>query len=337
MNAYLKSVVWLLSVLWVCPAFGGNPGTVHISGAVNNPLSLNVKQLALFESTAVQLNEITSDKKYHGAFVYRGVSLKTLLDAAGIEKKNTDFKKPVDLAVVVKTASGKQIALSWGEIYFKNPQQVVVAYAAVPIFPRKGMDHFADQKAYHEMIAILNRKIDFPKLVITGDIYTDRCLEAVTNIMVHDLRPNVPGEKSPSPFSAKFSVSGAVAVSKTYEKLPGHSPVEFFYSVLGEGRGYHGTHSFSGIPLRNLIQASSPNLDMNTVFLISAPDGYRSLISCGELVLSPYEDRIILADTRDGNPITQNGYFMLVLRDDLMADRMVKAVRKIDVIRLNAP
>ena len=76
------------------------------------------------------------------------------------------------------------------------------------------------------------------------------------------------------------------------------------------------------------------NPDINTVFLISAPDGYRSLISYGEFILAPYGSNILIADRADNQPLKENGKFIALLPDDLSADRWVKAVEKIDVIRL---
>jgi hypothetical protein len=337
MDRIIKTATLFMAVFFICPALAQPPMKLTVSGAVTNAFSLECRQLALFNTIKVQSNEITSNKEYNGAFVYSGVSLQTLLDAAKIEKKDTDFNKGVDLAVLVKNADGKQIALSWGEIYYKNPQHVMIAISAEPIFPRKGIDHFEDPAAYHAMIGTLNRKIDFPKLVVTGDFHSDRCMEKITDIIVHDLRPRVPGEKSPHPYSEKFSVTGDESDSRTYEKLPELSPrVGFSFHVLGEGRGFHGTHTFSGIPLREIIQVASPSPGLNSVFLVSAPDAYRALVSYGELFLSTYGERIILADQSDGAPIKKDGKFILVLPDDLMADRMVKAVCKIEAINLGA-
>ncbi len=74
--------------------------------------------------------------------------------------------------------------------------------------------------------------------------------------------------------------------------------------------------------------------DLNLAVVISAPDGYRSLISMGELLLNPLGRRIIIADRKEGKPIQADGKFKLVIPDDLSADRWVKAVSRIEVINL---
>jgi hypothetical protein len=324
-----------LFLLWFnSPLYAETAPALNISGSVNNPASISIKNLENFQTLDVQLNEITSNQEYHGTFIYHGVSLKTLLTLADIEKKDTDFNKPVDLAVMVKNQAGESVALSWGEIFFKNPGNVVIATSADPVLPHKGIDHFKDKQAYHKMMEILNRKIGFPKLVIPSDFHTDRCLEQVTDIIIQDLRPHVPGEKSPTPHSETFSISGPGIHPETFAQLPEHTPVEISCHIVGEGRGYHGTHAFGGMALKELIRAPKPEMNLNTVFLISAPDAYRALVSYGELFLSPYGNRILVADHSNGKKIKEDGKFILVLPDDLMADRMVKAVCKIEAIPL---
>ena len=54
----------------------------------------------------------------------------------------------------------------------------------------------------------------------------------------------------------------------------------------------------------------------------------------GELLLAPYGRNIIIADRADDKPLEKNGKFIAVLPDDLSADRWVKAVEKIEVIKL---
>jgi hypothetical protein len=335
MKNFITTIAVLLSLAFSFSVYAEPARTLTISGAVNNPLTLHVKDLDQFKPVDVQLNEITSQKDYNGAFVFHGAALKTLLDVADIEKKDTVFKKPVDLAVVIKNQAGEQIALSWGEIYYKNPHNIVIATSADPIFPHKGVDHFSDPDAYHQMIRTLNRQIGFPKLVITSDFYTDRCIENITEIIVVDLRPDVLDKNTSSLYAEKFQVTGAVKNPLTVEKLGNQAlRISIRTHVLGEGRGYHGTRNFSGVPLKTFFDASSLQLGLNTVFLLSAPDAYSVLLSYGELFLNPHGARIIVADTCSDAPIEKNGKFILVLPDDLMADRELKAIRKIEIINI---
>jgi hypothetical protein len=105
--------------------------------------------------------------------------------------------------------------------------------------------------------------------------------------------------------------------------------------IVGEGRGYHGTHWIGGAAFRKLIEPYKAGFTLNTVFIVSSPDAYRTLISYGELYLNPHGDRIMIADQVDDKPIDENGRFILNFPDDLMADREVKAVGKIEILNLD--
>ena len=72
---------------------------------------------------------------------------------------------------------------------------------------------------------------------------------------------------------------------------------------------------------------------LDRVFLLSAPDGYRSIISSGELFLTLSGDRILISD-KDDKESKKGGLFNLILPDDLMADRWVYAVDRIEAIAI---
>ncbi len=83
---------------------------ICVGGAVANPMCLKFEDLALMEPAVVRQGEVTTDKKFHGTFVFKGVPLKTLLTLARIKKdKDAPFNKEVDLAVVLRSKSGQQV------------------------------------------------------------------------------------------------------------------------------------------------------------------------------------------------------------------------------------
>jgi hypothetical protein len=316
---------------WLCAKATGE---VNITGAVRSPLEITISSLETLSASEVHLNDIVKDGKFNGVFEFRGVPLRDLLDFAGVEKTETDFRKPIDLAILVRNKAGKMVTLSWGEVFYRNKEEIILATSAKPVFPEKGIDHFESKDEYHQMIQTLNRTVDFPRLIVRSDFYTDRSIEGVTEIEVYDLRPDVPGKKSPHPYSEDFVVNGSVMKPYTMDRFDESSLKEIRAHIVGEGRGYHGTHDLRGLSLKGLIMAAQPNLNLNTVFLVSAPDAYRSLLSYGELFLNPHSDRIQVTSERDGKPIKENGKFIMILPDDLFADREVKAVRRIEVISL---
>ena len=319
-------------LLTFCPAWAERSPALNITGLVKQPVNLSLEDLRQYQSVEVQLNEVLEDGGYRGAFVFRGVPLKTLLEIASIQKEETDFKKHVDLAIVVKNREGKQVVLSWGEVFYKNPGRIIVGLSARPIMPHKDCRKCHSPETFKPRLDQLYRRIGFPKLVVAGDEYADRSLENITSIQVLDLKPGMPAKKLKTLFSPEFIVTGAVNKPITISELSAYPREAVKARHLGEGKGYHGIDLMEGVPFRSVLNKAGIAPDLNTVFLVSAPDGYRSLFSYGEVFLDPAGERMLVADRKNDQPIKKDGKFFFVPPDDLMADRDVKAVEKIEVI-----
>jgi len=303
-----------------------------ITGEVGQAVSLSAKDLNRFECSEVRLNEVSRDGRYHGAFTYRGPALRSLLEFAGIKKKNPDFNKDLDLAIVVKDKKGQKIVLSWGEIFYRNPSNVIIAFEACPIIPHHEKDKIP--KKFHPWLEQLERKVGFPKLVLASDFYSDRSLEGIASIEVVDLHPKVPQQKQKGLFAPQFTVSGYGVKSMTFDALPAIDRTVTLFKEVGDGQGYHGLKLFEGVSLVQLLEEAGIQRDLDSAIIISAPDGYRTLLSYGELFMSPAGKNIIIGDMMAGEKVKKRGRFFLVTSDDLSADRHVKSVQKIEVISL---
>ncbi|MCF8068479.1 MAG: hypothetical protein K9L30_07840 [Desulfobacterales bacterium] len=309
--------------------------TLKIHGSVAHELTLTRSNLENYQQATVHLNEVLIDGRFRGVFELRGVPLKALLESAVIQKTDTDFNKPVDLVVMLRSSSGQYVTLSWGEIFYRNPGDIIIATSGVPIIPHKGIHHFSDPDEYRTMIKVLHREIDYPKLVIGSDFYADRALEDIADIEIIDLKANIPGEKSSKVRSDWFRVNGKVSKELLVHDLSIFSRQEITTHIVGEGRGYHGSHHFEGAPFKEVLLKAEPSINMNTVFLVSAPDAYRSAVSYGELFLKQPDDRTIIADLKNGTAIENGGRFILVIPDDVMADREVQAICRIEVFDMD--
>jgi DMSO/TMAO reductase YedYZ molybdopterin-dependent catalytic subunit len=307
---------------------------ISITGLVRQPIHISMDDLSRFEAVNARLNEITRDKNYHGAFNYHGIPLRTLLELASVQKEETDFPKQIDLSVVVRSGDGRQTVLSWGEIFYRNPAEIIIAFSAIPIIPHKTCQDCHKPAFYQKWLSLLKRELHFPKLVVTDDFYTDRSIEGITNIEVVDLHPRMEAKKLSRLFSPGFTITGSVKKGLGLENISAYPHREVSAKQIGDGKGYHGLKEFEGVSLETLLDKAGVEPDLNTVFLISAPDGYRSLISYGELFLNPEGRNIIIADRVDNQPITKVGKFVLIIPNDLSSDRWVKAVSKIEVIKL---
>jgi precorrin-4 methylase len=324
-------IICLLSLLVVKSWAGASP-TISITGAVRQPLNLTMEDLQKLETVTVRLNEVTLDRQYHGAFYFRGVPLKTLLELAAVQKEESSFSKQIDLAIVVRNQEGKQAVLSWGEVFYGNPSEVVLAFSSTPIMPHHDCNKCHKPEVYQKSLDVLLRAVRYPKLVVADDFYTDRCLEDVTDIEVVDLHLKMENKKMEKLFSPAFTVTGEVKKKLAVSRLDSYPRVEVAAKTIGEGIGYHGLESYSGVLLSEILNKAGVVLDVDQSIVVSAPDGYRALISSGEVFLSARGKGIMVADKMAGKPLAKDGKFKLLLANDLAADRWVKAVNNIEVV-----
>jgi hypothetical protein len=338
-NRLITCLLFFSVFLFPYVIFAETQSTIIISGEVKQTLSIAIDMLDVFQTVTVQLNEVMKDKTYNGAFFYRGVALRTLLDTAIIEKKSKSSSKGIDLAIKITNKEGKSVVLSWGEVYYRNSGDIIIATSATPIKPHKScaICH-TDEKYYKPFLDVLDRKVELPKLVVGADGYAERSIEGVTSIEVID-PPHVEIKKSANSsseklFSPSFAITGLVKKEMTLADLSKYPRKELRMIHMGEGKGFHGIGDYSGPTLKTLIEEAGINNDLAMVFIVTAPDGYRSLFSYGELFLNRGDDSIIMADKINGKAIDADGKFFLVPCDDIMSDRDVKSVEKIEVLSL---
>ncbi|MDL1988158.1 MAG: hypothetical protein LWX08_11005 [Deltaproteobacteria bacterium] len=334
MKKYFLSV-FLIVTFFTGYVFADSKDSLSLYGLVKNPLNISMQDLTKFQSTQVQMNEVTNDGEFRGVFHYRGVPLRTLIELACIKKNKKEFSKSVDLAIAVRNKKGAQIILSWGEVFYRNPGEILIATAAVPIMPHKDCKGCHSLEFYKPLIDQLHRNICFPKLVVAGDSFADRSLEEITDIEVIDITPIINVKKEPKLFSKQFRITGYGIKPLSLSDISQYPRKNMRLKKIGEGKGYHGILQASGASLKQILENAGIKPDLNTVFIVSAPDGYRSLLSYGEVFLNPLGDRIIIADRIDGQSIDSGGKFILLISKDLMADRWVKSIEKIEVISIS--
>jgi precorrin-4 methylase len=325
-------VTLFLIFVSVASSWGGSSPAISITGSVRQPLNLTIEDLGALQAVTVRLNEVTMDEEYNGVFYFRGVPLRTLLELAAIQKEETPFSKQIDLAIVVRNKAGKQVVLSWGEVFYRNPAEVILAFSSKPHIPHHDCNRCHGPEVFQKRLDVLSRPVGFPKLVIADDFYTDRCLENVTNIEVFDLHLQMEMKKMKTLFSPSFTVTGDVKKPATITDLTPYQRVEALAKIVGDGIGYHGLASYGGVLLSELLTKAGVKPDVTQGFVVSAPDGYRTLLSSGEVFLSTQGRSILISDQIADEPIDEEGKFKLLLADDLAADRWVKAVEKIEVV-----
>lgn len=317
----------ILFFIFQMTGWAASPSGISISGAVKQPIRLTLENMSKFQSINVRLNEVDSQQNFQGVFNYQGVPLRTILELAYIQKEEASFLKFLDVAIVVRNKVGKQIVLSWGEVFYRNPAEIIIAYCASPIMPEKA-------EGREKWLNTLSKPIGFPKLVVAGDFYIDRCMEEVTSIEVIVLNPTLKPEKMANLNPHSFTISGWVKTPLFISDLTAYSRTEVMIKVVGSGKGYQGSKQVSGVPLVKLLEKAGARMDINTVYLVTHSDGYRAVLSFGELFLNPDGGRILIADGNDNQGIGKEGRFTLAVPDDLSSDRNVKGIESIEVINL---
>lgn len=241
----IKKIVFLLVGAFVffpfCSDAAETPPALTVKGLVKKTLKLNLQEINRLPSIRVQLNEIMTDGGFQGIFTYRGAPLKNILEKAEIQKQRKTFYKGTDLALVVRNREGKQVSLSWGEVFYRNPATIVVATSAKPVMPHGDCKSCHDPEFTKRWLAPLHRKVGFPKLVVNSDTWSDRSLDNITEIEVVDLRPDLSTQKLKDLNSPEFEISGAGITPVTVKDLSAFLKTRLRVNMVGEGRGYHGT------------------------------------------------------------------------------------------------
>ncbi|MBN1495940.1 MAG: hypothetical protein JXA07_04170 [Spirochaetes bacterium] len=314
------------------PDTAGGERTLSVTGLVEKPLFLSARDLGQFNAASVTLTEVLSDKTYTGTFRYRGVPLRTILELAVIKKREQEYSKKIDLIIAVKNTRGEKAYLSWCEVFYRAPSDAVIAFSAEPVRALKSCQSCHAKGHYEKWEAPVNRSVGLPRLVLANDFYSDRCIENITGIEVVDFLPGKAPATDRCRRSETITIAGESRHTLTIDSLKPYRHISTNVKHAGEGRGYHGILEYDGVPLLDLLAENNIRPAPDSIMVFSAPDGYRSVISYGELSLTRAGRDIIIADKKDGRSIEEEGKFNLIVPHDLSSDRWVKTLNKIEII-----
>lgn len=311
-----------------------SPGTVSIAGLVRQPLRLGLRDIKAFGSVTVRRVDHRSEG-YFGDFEFRGVPLVTLISMAGPRKESSSFMRPTDLAIVVQNESGKRVSFSYGELLFRAPSDVVLAFDAEPMIPKRSCDSCHKDRSGHNWQSVLNRKQVFPRLIAGRDLDADRSLEGVMSIEVVELFSPAPQPKSKSQPLASESIAirdgaAGIATTRSLGSYPRH---EVHALEVGDAMGYHGEVRCEGALLTDVLTASKAPSGPDVGYVIAAADGFRATISSAELFSAVQPPPILIVDRCNGQSLKEQGNFKLIVANDTIAERWVKSVATINVVR----
>lgn len=97
--------------------------------------------------------------------------------------------------------------------------------------------------------------------------------------------------------------------------------------------------SWSGVALGDLLAgANTPHGDalrgaaLTWVVRITAEDGYQVVFTLSELDANFSNLRVLIADTKDGNPLGSDGPYRLIVPGDKRTARSVRSLRRIEIL-----
>ncbi len=298
---------------------------VSISGDVADPGLYNLPDLAPTTTETVTYSAgggpVTD--------TYTGITLRSLLDAAG-GVNVTDAKNDILTKFVVATgADGYKAAFSLGEIEpkFGNQPVLVATTDTTGQFGPNGSEGLAC-------------------MVVPGDRAGGRYVSDLVDLHVGNLaEPPPPG---PGGVSDQFTVSGQVAEPETFTPVTlaalNQSTTETVTFLSGAGSV---TDTYTGVPLWTLLQdqglVADPAIKNDALrfgVVATGSDGYRALISLGEInpAFGNQPDLVAYADMEGQLGAGGSaGALRLVVPGDGAGGRYVSNLVDLRVVDLTAP
>jgi len=260
---------------------------------------------------------------------YTGITLRSLLDAAGGVEVTSAKNDILSKFVIATGADGSKTAFSLGEIDPKfGDQQVLVAYsdAAGQLGPQ-GSNGLA-------------------RMVVPGDQAGGRYVSDLVDLHVGSLpEPPLPG---PGGVSDQLTISGQVTEPATFTPITlaaldqATSETATFLSGAGQV-----TDTYTGVSLWTLLQnqglVTDPTIKNDVLrfgVVATGSDGYRALISMGEIdpAFGNQPDLVAYEDTGGQlGPDGSAGAMRLVVPGDHAGGRYISNLADLRVVDLTSP
>ncbi len=304
---------------------------VKVKAFAGREYQFNSSTFRLLSKTRVRTREIEADGSVVGSYAYEGVPLGILLEGVDPDKSSTaPFDRPTDVVVIVKSASGKSSAFSYGELTMSTDSDpVILAYKRDGVKPEKDPEKYKGNREKPEINGVV--------LICPGDRDVSRYLDNVVSVELSTLNTeglDVPEMKKGMKFvssSVQF-VDGNSRVSVDAAELI-KKDVTFKWFRIGHGRGIKKktTVEVSGSSFRKLLLNRFPELHREDFILVTGGDGYRTLFSGYEIFSEKTGNKMIVVDELEGKR-PESGVLLGVI-SDFYIDRCVRGVAHIARIK----
>jgi hypothetical protein len=175
----------------------------------------------------------------------------------------------------------------------------------------------------------------FEKITQHIDINDARMLHPVTHVFRVMLEVGHTG----SPV-AVYSKDSLVLNAAAYHLPISYSPAEFralpHVEIKLHNEHTNSDETYSGVPLATLLAQANVPLGkelrgeaLTSYLIVSGSDGYSVLLSLAEVDPSFHAGQVLVADTRNGQPLGDHGPFELIVSDDKRPARWVHNLNSI--------
>jgi hypothetical protein len=362
--AALPAAVLVAASLALAAGGEGAAEGIALTGSVKKAQFVDAASLASLPRQRIHVKLSGPGGAYRATVEADGVALKDLLERAEVAKSMDDnFDRPLDLAVVVTGRDGRKALFSWGELFLAGDSGAAVLADRVRLFmphhhepvedaafasgawlgpeARASLD-VSSCSACHDGGKLA--KVDVPRgtcLVPTRDATGRRFIEDVVSIEVRQAGFPAPSRKKdladPWVEAPRLVLPNGKSTPLTAKAMKGLRRLEAEDDNIGLGRGFRGHSRFAGPSLAALLKSWLPTgTDPGLLFVVvTASDGYRSLYSGGEVLLSRLPENIVLVDTEDGKPLfRKSGRLKSVARGDFFVDRAVRSISEIRCVNV---
>ncbi len=292
--------------------------SIMVQGEVQDPGPVDLSALPVRSVAIKEVGLDNGQPGFKGAYFVSGYALYDILNSKKVKKsaENT-FGPPVDLYAIVENDKGEKAVFSWGEIYYRNSFDILIAKGIQAINPAR------------------NKTVwplpDVPKLVATGDLLNMRFVSNPSKITVKSFHGAVPKDKPQDITAPEVRITGKMGSFIVKDIPPSVEKRTYSDIGYGHGMGFKGVQSVSGYLLKDLVTATlkiSPEAIAKAIVVASAKDGYRSVLSFSEIMNRSDNQDILLIEKKEPGA----GRYMLYPTGDYFADRDVRAVEKIEIM-----
>lgn len=292
---------------------GGNAAAVRLAGALDHPVTLDA-------TTLQQRTAVTQTVTFHSGttpqtHTYTGTGTWALLDSAGLQLDATRKNDVLNRYLLATGADGYRVVFSLGELHpdFGNKASLV-AYAQTSASGGSG--------ALDAMEGPL-------RLTAPGDVKGGRYVSGLSTL---EVRPSgSTAAPAPGGVAASFTVSGAVKTSLSFD-LAALQALPATTQTVG-GSSYTGVslwtvlNTVAGLQMDSTLK--NPSLSMYAV--ATGSDGYKALVSLGEIDPGFGNRGALVAYSVNGNALGANGVARLVVAGDTKLGRSVSNLSSIEV------